>query len=546
MIRISQLRILVDKEMNQSHIDAKLKSKIKKKLGPKLSSKSGTEFSYKIIKRSIDARKKPEIYYVYEVEVSLNDKSERHHEEINYQFPFKADKDKELDKPVIIGSGPAGLFCGYILASAGYKPIILERGEVVEDRVITVKRFFDEGILEPESNVQFGEGGAGTFSDGKLNTQVKDKDGIKKAVLSIFVSAGAPEEIIYEQKPHLGTDKLVEIIKEIRKKIIEWGGEIRFGQKVTDILVEGGKIAGVIINEQERLSASQVVLAIGHSARDTFFSLYEAGLSMEAKPFAIGLRVEHPQAIINKAQYGAEAHELLGAAEYKLVSKQKDPAVFSFCMCPGGYIVNASSEPGRLNVNGMSYSDRSGTKANSAIVLSVEPDGNNPLSGIEYQRRLEEKAYEIGGGKIPVEYLGDFRRALLGYENAKNAKHSSSGCSMQALNSPYGDVMQPSTMGEWCFAPVHQIMDEKLNLAFLEAMEEFGKKISGFDAEETLIAGIESRTSSPLRIPRDSNFESNIKGLYPCGEGAGYAGGIISAAIDGIRIAEAVAKQLDI
>ncbi|MCL2719065.1 MAG: FAD-dependent oxidoreductase [Lachnospiraceae bacterium] len=571
MIRINQLRLLVGN-------DAVIKDKIAKKL--KL--KPGLNFTYEIIKRSIDARKKPEIFYNYVIDVNINfgakDKQSQvkfeqklskkiadpvivYHESCEYSFPFtaKAVQKSQLsqcfrnndahksqkarfgacaNRPVIVGTGPAGLFCGYMLAEAGFRPLLLERGEAVEERAETVNRFWREGVLNPESNVQFGEGGAGTFSDGKLNTQVKDKDGIKKAVLSVFVNAGASKEILYEQKPHLGTDVLKKIIIELRKKIIANGGEIRFGQKVTGFSFDANKITGVIVDDNIEIGADRVVLAIGHSARDTFSSLYEAGIKMEAKPFAIGLRVEHPQVLINKAQYGAEIHELLGAADYKLVSKQNNPAVYSFCMCPGGFIVDASSEKGHLTINGMSYSDRAGKSANSAIVVTVNPSefGDNrlpataktandihPLAGIAYQRRLEEKAYQIGGGKIPVQYLGDFRKAVFG------------GSSLPAKNIP-------SIKGNYIYAPVNDILDENFNKVFLKAMNEFGRQIPGFDDDSILLAGIESRTSSPIRILRDESCQTNYRGLYPCGEGAGYAGGIMSAAIDGVRVAEAVAR----
>jgi len=536
MIRINQLKLTVGNE--------NLKAKIIKKL--KL--KRGCDFSYEIVKRSVDARKKPQIFYSYVVDVRLDfgiedeikqvmlekemiyklaDSDVVFFQTIEYHFPYQADEKKPTTRPIIIGTGPAGLFCGYMLAKAGFKPILLERGEAVEDRAKTVERFFTEGILDTESNVQFGEGGAGTFSDGKLNTQVKDKDGIKKAVLSILVEAGAPPEILYEQKPHLGTDKLRKIVAEMRKQIMEYGGEVRFGQKVTGFRygeseIGDRKITSVIINNESELPGEQIVLAIGHSARDSFTFLYNDGIKMEAKPFAVGFRVEHPQELINLAQYGVNVHEILGAADYKLVSKSCEPIAYSFCMCPGGYIVDASSEEGRLTINGMSYSDRAGDKANSAIVMPVLPDeldSDHPLWGIEYQREIEEKAYQLGQGKIPVQLLGDFKN-----EQTNDAR------------------LNPCIKGSCRYAPVHEILDDKRNQAFLKAMKEFGRQIPGFDDKNTIIAGIESRTSSPVRILRDRSMQANVRGLYPCGEGAGYAGGIMSAAIDGVRVAEAVAK----
>ena len=517
MIRINQIRLLVGNE-----------DKIRAKIIKKLKLKPDHPISYEIVRRSLDARKKPELYYNYIVDVSLgNENTERR----IYRFPFQSKHANPVKRPVIVGTGPAGLFCGYMLAMAGFKPILLERGEAVEERVKTVERFFTENILNPDSNVQFGEGGAGTFSDGKLNTQIKDREGLKRAVLSVLTSAGAPEDILYEQKPHLGTDKLVNIVREVRTQIISAGGEFHFGQKVTGFKFDGNKVIGVIVNDETEIISDHVVLAIGHSARDTFEVLYENGFKMETKPFAVGLRVEHPQILINKALYGVDVHELLGAADYKLVSNQKNPSVFSFCMCPGGYIVNASSEEKRLVVNGMSYSDRAGGKANSAIVIPISLEdlaSGHPLAGIGYQRRLEEKAFEIGKGKIPIQLLGDFRNAVSG-EPVQNRAISG---------------INPSTKGSYSLAPVHEILSKRFNRAFIEAMTEFGHRIPGFDNDETIIAGVESRTSSPVRILRDETMQSNYRGIYPCGEGAGYAGGIMSAAIDGIRIAEAVARDI--
>jgi uncharacterized FAD-dependent dehydrogenase len=415
---------------------------------------------------------------------------------------------------------------------------LLERGETIEARTQTVARFWQEGVLDPESNVQFGEGGAGAFSDGKLHTQIKDREGWKKAVLSVLVDCGAPAEILYEQKPHLGTDVLAKVVAALRERIIKIGGEVRFQQKVTGIVVDSGnKTTGVIINGGEEIAASQVVLAIGHSARDTFTMLHEANVPLEAKPFAVGLRVEHPQAVINQAQYGVATHPVLGAAEYKLASKS-EPGAYSFCMCPGGFIVAASSEPNRLAINGMSYSARRGSKANAAIVMPVgvaDFGSDHPLAGMEYQRQLEERAFAVGGGAIPVAYFGDFREAV--YGKAETA-------APRAMR--YGLNIIPCTKGKWCHAHVHEILDERQNRIFIQAMEEFGRQIPGFDDELTLIAGVESRTSSPVRILRDGHCQSAVKGLYPCGEGAGYAGGIISAALDGVRVAmEVVVGRLN-
>ncbi len=533
MLRINQIRLPVD------HTEEELKKKISKKLGLKI-----IPFHYEIIRQSIDARKKPEIYYSYVIDVEVQDEQSIlkklkdtqvvMQKPLVYRFPYKSQKGSPRKlRPVIIGFGPAGLFCGYMLAMNGFQPIILERGESVEERERAVEKFWQSGILNSESNVQFGEGGAGTFSDGKLNTLVKDKDGRGRAVLSVLVSAGAPENILYDYKPHIGTDVLKTVVTQMRQTIIAHGGEVRFGQKVTGFLIEDGHMAGVRINQQETLAADQVVLAIGHSARDTFSVLQDAFIPMEAKAFAVGLRVEHPQRLINLSQYGREEHPILGAAPYKVVSGHAEPSVYSFCMCPGGYVVNASSEEGRTAVNGMSYSHRAGENANSAIVVTVLPkdygDGQ-PLSGIAFQRQLEEKAFAIGKGQVPVEYYKEYKQNVLGEKPADGFSKTI-------------DVreFQPAIKGQWRFAPVHEILPAALNQAFVRGMTEFGRQIKGFDDDYTLISGVESRTSSPVRILRDETLQSAVRGLFPCGEGAGYAGGIMSAAMDGIKVAEAVA-----
>ncbi|MDR0219778.1 MAG: FAD-dependent oxidoreductase, partial [Lachnospiraceae bacterium] len=492
MQTINQLRLTV------GHTEEQLRAKIAKKLGLA----AGTEFTYEIVRRSLDARKKPQIYYVYTVDVG--DGSCRGDRPRSPSVIAAADDCGQArapghcPSPLIVGAGPAGLFCAYTLAQVGLRPILLERGEAIEERTKTVARFGQEGILDPESNVQFGEGGAGAFSDGKLNTQIKDREGWKKAVLSVLVDCGAPAEIIYEQKPHLGTDVLAKVVAALRERIIEMGGEVRFQQKVTGIVLDGDKITGVIINDGEEIAASQVVLAIGHSARDTFTMLHEANVPLEVKPFAVGLRVEHPQAVINQAQYGVAAHPILGAAEYKLASKS-EPSAYSFCMCPGGFVVNASSEPNRLAINGMSYSARRGSKANAAIVMPVgvaDFGSDHPLAGLEYQRRLEERAFAVGGGAIPVAYFGDFREAVY---------HKSDKVAPRAMR--YGLNIIPCTKGKWYHAPVHEILTEAQNHVFIRAMEEFGRLIPSFDDELTLIAGVESRTSSPVRILRDEHCQ---------------------------------------
>ena len=536
MLRINQLKLPVD------HTEEELRRRVRKLL------RCDDILEITIIRRSIDARKKPELYFNYILNVRVKDQAYVYRrcdkkqvcqwEETPYKFPVAEYSGKI--RPVIIGTGPAGLFCGYMLAEAGFCPILLERGMPVEQRAMNVQEFWETGKLNSESNVQFGEGGAGTFSDGKLNTLVKDKYGRNRKVLSLFVEAGAPEEILYDHKPHIGTDILRKVVTNMRKSILKMGGEVRFQAKVTDILEKKGHITGVVINGQERLDAQYVVLALGHSARDTFEMLYGKGIRMEAKPFAVGMRVEHPQELINFSQYGKKVEKSLGSAPYKVTAKASDGrGVYSFCMCPGGYVVNASSEPGRLAVNGMSYSGRDGSNANSAIIVSVTPedyDSAHPLAGMEFQRRLEENAFIAGGGKIPVERYSDYKKAVTDesvWDNngAKEAIYIS-------------DDFMPATKGAWTFGPVHEILPDTLRKAFVEGMEQFGRVIKGFNDGNVLVEGMESRTSSPVRILRDEELQSSLRGLYPCGEGAGYAGGITSAAMDGIHVAEELASHI--
>ena len=520
-------------------IDSKevLKKKASKQLG--INEKEISEVH--IIKHSIDARKKPHIFQIYSLGVVLKDKS--HEENVvkkcknnnivisqikEYQFPVTSNCEKRLDRPVIIGMGPAGLFCGYMLAKHGFKPIILERGNDVETRTKDVEEFWKSGKLNTESNVQFGEGGAGTFSDGKLNTLVKDKNGRNKEVLRIFVEHGAPEEILYENKPHIGTDILKKVVVSMRESIIKNGGSVHFSAKVTSFVIENNEICGVVVNDDEIIKTSQVVLAIGHSARDTFKYLEKINVSMEAKSFAVGMRVEHPQSIINEAMYGKEHGSKLPAAPYKLTAKTSvGRGVYSFCMCPGGYVVNASSENNRLAVNGMSYSDRGSNNANSAIIVQVTPDDYNcdgPLAGVEFQRRLEEKAFEMGEGKVPVQYYSDYKNNV---------------CSEQK-----SDFNEPCIKGEYKFSNLRGLLPQECERAFMEGMSQFDKSIHGYASDSAILSGIESRTSSPVRIHRNEMLQSpSLNGLYPCGEGAGYAGGITSAAMDGILVAEQIAKE---
>ena len=443
----------------------------------------------------------------------------------DYQFPLPGTEKLE-HVPVIVGSGPAGLFCAWYLARAGYRPLVLERGQEAQKRKETVDRFWKDGVLDPDSNVQFGEGGAGTFSDGKLNTLVKDPNGRNHEVLKRFVEAGAPEEIVYQQKPHLGTDVLIGIVETMRHQIEEMGGSFRFETKVTDLCIENGHLTAVEVNNEEKIPADACVLALGHSARDTFDMLHRRGVYMEPKSFAVGLRMEHPQKMINYDLYGEEENEFLGAASYKVTHTcENGRGVYSFCMCPGGYVVNASSEQGMLAVNGMSYQARDSKNANSALIVTVTPEDfpeEGPLGGISFQRELEKRAWEIGKGKIPVQLFGDYK--------------------LHQKSSAFGEI-EPQMKGAHVFADVRSILPKEIGDSIEEGVLAFGKKLKGFDRNDAILSGVESRTSSPVRIVRNREGYSNIEGIYPCGEGAGYAGGITSAAMDGIKTAEFICEK---
>ena len=538
MIRIQQLNLEIPHFQTEEEYDNYQKKHLEKKILKLLKIQPKDLKSFSIIRRSLDARKKPTLFYSYIVDVEVVNESQILQkcklkniyaiENKEYHFPeFKAPKTfSKLSRPVIVGLGPAGLFCAYYLAKQGLKPIILERGKPVEQRIKDVEEFWNSGVLNTESNVQFGEGGAGTFSDGKLNTLVKDKYCRNKEVLKVFVENGAPEKIIYDQKPHIGTDILIEVVRNMRNKILFWGAEIHYETKMTEILQNNGEISGIKTGNDEFFPTNAVVLAIGHSARDTFKMCHEQNIPMEAKSFAVGFRVEHPQNLINVQQYGENYPDCLPAAAYKVTAKSdQGRGVYSFCMCPGGYVVNASSEEGLLAVNGMSYSKRDGKNANSAIIISVNPEdfsGQGPLSGVEFQRQIEKKAFKIGNGKIPVQYYKDFKG---------NSEHT-------------GHIPKdftPAIKGSYNFTNVNEILPKELNSSFIQGMEHFHKIIPGFADDYALVSGIESRTSSPLRILRNDSGQSiTVKGLYPCGEGAGYAGGITSAAMDGIYIAEKI------
>lgn len=517
MIRVRQVKV---------HVDS---NNLIKKIATKLNIKESDIKNYRIIKESIDARDKNNLYYIYEVDVDVTNEDIILKNNISndvlkseiVDYNIEVTGTNKLEKrPIIVGSGPAGLFSAYYLAKLGYKPIIIERGEEVDKRIKSVEEFWNNNKLNTNSNVQFGEGGAGTFSDGKLNTLVKDKLGRKDEILKVFVEFGVDPSILYKNKPHIGTDVLVKIVKNMRDKIISWGGTYRFNTVLTDINIENNKITSIIVNNNEKIETDILILAIGHSARDTFKMLYDKKIVMSPKPFAIGIRIMHPQEMINLNQYGTNK---LGSADYKLTYKASNKrGVYSFCMCPGGYVVNASSELNRLAINGMSYSARDSKVANSAIVVTVSPDdyGTNPLDGVEFQQILEEKTYKIGNGNIPVQLYGDY-------------KHN------RISDKFYFD---PCIKGNYCFSNINEIFPNYINKSLKEAIENFNHKIKGFNREDAIISAIESRTSSPVRIERNELFESSIKGIYPIGEGAGYAGGITTSAIDGLKVVEIISK----
>lgn len=619
MIQINQIKLPV------GHKEKELRSQIRKIL--RLSEKDA--FSYEIMKRSLDARKKPNLFYVYTVQVKLDREAQVlkkiHNSSVSvakknaYSFQTAEGKrfsscshvaaaveeakcasaqyanlysachstiaaganvpyqksitgNQLLHRPVIVGAGPAGLFAAYQLTEAGYAPLIIERGRPVEERKADVERFWETGVINPDSNVQFGEGGAGTFSDGKLNTGVKDPSGRNRFVLETFVRFGAPAEILYDHKPHIGTDILADVIASMREYLISRGAEFRFGCCMTDVMVERGKIQGVYIRHLTRkdfevdtfkqslfeegdsngytafdaskeshraeeipengyefhtrdefLEADAVILALGHSARDTFRMLKERRIPMECKNFAVGFRVEHPQKMIDRAMYGDWQGMPLPAAPYKVTSNfPNGRGVYSFCMCPGGYVVNASSMAGGTCVNGMSYSGRRAANANSAIIVSVTPadfGSDDALAGMVYQEMLERKNYALGKGKIPQQLFGDYRQNV--------------------ASSAYGEFAS-CTKGQTVFSNLRGLMSDDMEQSFMLGMEHFSKAIPDFNRRDAILSGMETRTSSPVRILRDETGQSAIRGLYPCGEGAGYAGGIMSAAIDGLKIASAV------
>lgn len=532
MLQLTQCKISIENDTKEELI---------KKTAHRLHIRENQIYDLQIVKKSIDARKKPELFYTYTVQFRTDQEERVLKKNKKNQDLSRSGRENRLEdairpiekkqKVVIAGAGPAGLFCAYYLSLCGLQPIIVERGAKVEERVLDIQKFWEQGILDEESNVTFGEGGAGTFSDGKLNTGVKDRSGRNRFVLETFVRFGAGEDILYDAKPHIGTDVLRQVIVRMRKEMIRCGCEFQFHTKLTELIVEQGTVKGIRVkrqdqNKEEVISCDKVVLAIGHSARDTFAMLHNEGVCMTKKPFAVGVRVQHRQTDIDCSQYGSK--ELpLPAAAYKCTGKTTDGrGVYSFCMCPGGYVVNASSEKDGLVVNGMSDVRRDSGYANSAIVVTVTPDdfeGEDCLAGVAFQRRWEQRAFALCKGKIPVQRYADF---------VKN--RTTPAC---------GDVM-PCVKGRWAYGNIRNVLPGFVSNGIMEGMEQFGKKIQGFDDGDTLMLGLETRTSSPVRIERKEDCESvSICGLYPAGEGAGYAGGIMSAAIDGLRIAMEIQKR---
>ena len=553
MLRITEIKLPLTTSAETGHTDAEIKAALIKKLAIN----TADIISFSIFKRGVDARKSHAILFVYSLDVVVNGEAKllaklakdphvKPTPDTDYRFvataiplsqpsPSKGEGVKIKLRPVIVGFGPAGIFAALILAQAGFKPIVLERGKAVRERTKDTFNFWRKNELNPESNVQFGEGGAGTFSDGKLWSQIKDPKHYGRKVLQEFVAAGAPPEIMYVSHPHIGTFRLVGMVETMRKTIENLGGEIRFESRVDDIEISNNQVQSVLLANGERIATNHLILAVGHSARDTFEMVHKKGIFVEAKPFSIGFRIEHPQSLIDKARYGNSYSEdllsKLGSAEYKLVHHASNGrSVYSFCMCPGGTVVAAASEEGRVVTNGMSQYSRNERNANAGIVVGITPEvdfPDHPLAGMALQRELESNAYVLGGSNYaaPAQLIGDF-----------------------LANKPstqFGEVLPSYTPGVH-LTSLESALPEFAISAIREAIPQFAKQVRGYDLYDGLLTGVETRTSAPIRIKRDdSSLESiNTNGLYPCGEGAGYAGGILSAGVDGIRVAEMVSLSL--
>ena len=534
MLRLNEVKLPLDHSEEELHAA----------VADRLSIKVEELLHCKVFRRAVDARKRSAIQLTYTLDIEVKDETavlngnEKLRQsgrialspDTTYHFVTKAPQQLQ-GRPVVIGTGPCGLFAGLLLSQMGFKPIILEQGKIVRERTKDTWGFWRNSVFKPNSNVQFGEGGAGTFSDGKLYSQIKDKRHLSRKVLTEFVKAGAPEEILYVAKPHIGTFRLVKIVENMRATIESSGGEFRFQTKVTDLVLENKRVMGVKLANDELISSNHVVLAVGHSARDTFRMLQDQGVYVEAKPFSIGFRIEHPQSLIDGVRWGDSAgHELLGAADYKLVHHCKNGrSVYSFCMCPGGTVVAATSEEGHVVTNGMSQYSRKERNANAGIVVGITPEQDYPgdaLAGIDFQRRWEVAAFKAGGEnyKAPAQKVGDFLAGKASTSLGSVIPSYTPGITMTDLSS--------------C-VPAYAVE------AIREAIPAFDRKIKGYAMKDALLTGVETRTSSPIRIKRNAEYESiNTSGLYPAGEGAGYAGGILSAAVDGIEVAEAVAQSM--
>ena len=530
MIQINELRLPID------HVPFALEQAILARL--KLTTEQLIRFE--IFKRSVDARKNVALCLIYTIHVSVKDEPAilaqwafdphiRPAPDTKYHFVARAPELFE-DRPVVIGLGPCGLFAALVLAQMGFKPIVLERGKQVRERTQDTWGLWRKNILNPESNVQFGEGGAGLFSDGKLYSQIKDSQFYGRKVIAEFIKAGAPAEIAYVAKPHIGTFRLVGVVERMRQEIIALGGEVRFSSKVTDFVIDQGRLQGLVLENGQTMVAKRAILALGHSSRDTFAALHLAGVYLEQKPFSVGFRIEHPQSVIDQARLGPHAgNAIVGAADYKLVHHAKNGrSVYSFCMCPGGMVVAATSELNRVVTNGMSQYSRNERNANAGIVVGINPEDypGGPLAGLEFQRQLESNAFLLGGSnyEAPGSLVGDFLKGQISTEIR---------------------TVQPSYQPGVHLADLTKCLPSYAIEAMQEALPQFDRKIKGFAMHDAVLTGVETRTSSPLRITRDLDFQSlNVRGLYPAGEGAGYAGGILSAGVDGIKVAQALALDM--